>query len=309
MEAWLAPHNQQVQQQIDLLEQFSDPVNDPLLEHFSSLFGERITPELPASDLSAFFHHAQVRYAFHIPPGYADQERKRKEHPDRPRLPYGDLLLWEELIRLAAGSDLPGVLLISSETKADWTEQRNFSDGTGRVTLRRDLQREFRERTGKDINLLNLREFLQVAQRVQVLHPTRNLGGLLRSILEQDLQHLNDVHSLIRADLLRQQAYIQSTRFSLEVLDARWVDHDQFEAPDPNQAFVQYNRMRETLQHTLSNMLETAANTRANLEAIDQRISSSRLQFRGFGESARIRSTSTSSSFLPSRFTRGIGAS
>lgn len=272
LDAWLTPYNQQVQQQIDLLDQFSDPAEDPILHQLSRLFGERITPELPATDLPAFFHDAQVRYAFHIPPGYADQAEKQKKYPQHPRVPYGDLLLWEQLIRLAVQSDLPGVLLISSETKEDWVEQQDFGDGTGRIILRRDLKREFRERTGKDINLLGLKEFLQVAQRLQVLQPTPQLGQLLRGILEQDLQRLTNLRTLVHEDLLRQKSTVQSTLTSLEALEARWTQHDQFEAPDPNQAFVQYNRMRETLQEALRNRLELVTSTRAALERLDQQM-------------------------------------
>lgn len=139
-----------------------------------------------------------------------------------------------------------------------------------RQVLRRDLHREFWERTGKDISMLNLDDFLHAAQRLGVFHqiPVKDLEHVQDTVLQQDLIRLTARRVSLYAELSKVRADIASARSSVNALDIKWMEQDQFEAPDANQAFFLYNQMRTSFLNRQQRSEEELARVEAELEQV-----------------------------------------
>lgn len=92
----------------DLLEE------DVHLDRIIQLFGDNVGSPYPRSTLNKIYEEAQQRYKEKVPPGYEDE--KSKEHP------YGDLVLWYQLIDHANSQKKP-IIFVIDDAKGDWWRQ------------------------------------------------------------------------------------------------------------------------------------------------------------------------------------------
>ena len=109
--------------------------NDPILEALESLFGDRIGDPYPDERVAEITKAGKERYPKKIPPGYRDKEKPGDE-------PYGDLIIWNELMDKAANHG-KGMVFVTDDSKEDWW-QIHKGDRFGPNS---DLRREMKSRT------------------------------------------------------------------------------------------------------------------------------------------------------------------
>jgi rRNA-processing protein FCF1 len=103
-------------------------------------------------DIAAIVQNGKRRYAEEIPPGYKDAQK-----PGNPRRPFGDLIIWRELIRYAGAQQIP-IVLVSDDRKEDWWGQRVAGKTLGPHPA---LRAEFAKETGQEFYLYSSEQFLE----------------------------------------------------------------------------------------------------------------------------------------------------
>lgn len=127
--------------------------SDVILPQIAELFGDQIAPPPPASEIKERVRQAiNFRYPNQIPPGFSDQGK------DTDLRAAGDFLLWEEVISYVREAETHDrILLVSRDIKEDWYEQA--APGLERRPWP-SLLEEFRQRTGKDLLIVEISDFV-----------------------------------------------------------------------------------------------------------------------------------------------------
>lgn len=86
--------------------------NQQTLESITGLYAGRVGDPYSAEELDALYKRGADRYDKQVPPGFKDKD---KSEPGR----YGDLVLWDQILRKARESKLPA-LFITDDAKEDW---------------------------------------------------------------------------------------------------------------------------------------------------------------------------------------------
>ena len=96
-----------------------------------------------------------------IPPGYKDKNKTNNGNGLRTfgklsfQKSYGDAILWLDLIEYIKNSEYENVVIVSDDTKTDWSEKKGESE------LKKELKIEFLQTTGKKIIRKQSLEFIQ----------------------------------------------------------------------------------------------------------------------------------------------------
>jgi len=130
-------------------QQIGDP--DPIYNRLQSITGPHTGQPFNENERQAIYESGRTRYTRKIPPGYADATK-----PDPQR--YGDLLLWEELIREAEKTQKPAIF-VTNDQKADWFDQQQPK------SARWELNAEFLQRTQQIVLIWSLERFQMEAHR------------------------------------------------------------------------------------------------------------------------------------------------
>jgi len=124
---------------------------DGICNRLTDLFEARVGKPFEIERLTEIYKSGMNRFARKVPPGYSDE---KKQEPNR----YGDLVLWSQVIdhSIAQGKS---IILVTDDAKEDWW---TFV-GSDKVGPRRELRREFRDTTGKDIYIYSTDAFIYAA--------------------------------------------------------------------------------------------------------------------------------------------------
>ncbi|MGB3527210.1 MAG: PIN-like domain-containing protein [Flavobacteriales bacterium] len=136
----------------------SDSVLDKITESFTD---SSIGREFSSDALKRIYVEGESRYQDKIPPGYMDQESKKKNGQ---RHIYGDLIIWKELIEFCKDKTRP-FIFITDDRKEDWWRKEN-----GRtIRPREDLIKEFHDLTGLRLLMYSSDSFLYIAKERNLL--------------------------------------------------------------------------------------------------------------------------------------------
>ena len=129
---------------------------DVINERVTELFDGKVGNDFDDSKLNKLYKEGQIRYSEKIPPGYCDAKEK-KDRGNRHL--YGDLIWWKQVIEYARekGSN---VILVTDDTKEDWYEKVKGKT----IGPRKELIREFRNETQKNILIYPTPRFLEYAK-------------------------------------------------------------------------------------------------------------------------------------------------
>lgn len=127
--------------------------DDPLYQRIEELFGAHIGDGFDSETTEKIKRDGEIRFQRQVPPGYKDFGKK----PD----PYGDLVVWEELIEQAKSQN-SGVILVTDDEKEDWVAKQ------GRSTLgpRLELVGEMLDKAGQRFHLYNSARFHRYAKEL-----------------------------------------------------------------------------------------------------------------------------------------------
>ena len=129
---------------------------DKILNAITDLFDGRVGEDFAEKDLDALYKEGEKRYANDVPPGYCD-EKIKKDKPKRHL--YGDLIVWKQTINHCKERS-KNVIFITDDHKPDWWDKVD-----GKHTPRKELIKEFADRTGQSIIIYDSRKFLEYAKR------------------------------------------------------------------------------------------------------------------------------------------------
>ncbi|MBO5894091.1 MAG: DUF4935 domain-containing protein [Alistipes sp.] len=129
---------------------------DKILNAITDLFDGRVGEDFAENDLDALYKEGEKRYANDVPPGYCD-EKTKKDKPKRHL--YGDLIVWKQTINHCKERS-KNVIFITDDHKPDWWDKVD-----GKHTPRKELIKEFADRTGQSIIIYDSRKFLEYAKR------------------------------------------------------------------------------------------------------------------------------------------------
>lgn len=136
-------------QQGRLLERLN---KDEILTFIEGLFDNKTGQVLSQEIMSGLIDEGEARYQKRIPPGYKDSKKDDQSDPFRP---YGDLILWKQLVAKARQEKKP-VILISDDKKEDW-----WLEQSGRTIMPRpELREEFISEAGLDFWMYSVDKFL-----------------------------------------------------------------------------------------------------------------------------------------------------
>ena len=131
--------------------------NDVFLEQLADIVGTSMGDELEPAVLEKRHLEAQARIDNQVPPGFRDA---KKPVPER----YGDILIWFELLDLAALRKTP-VVFVTDDEKDDW-----WQDVRGqKLGPRPELREEMRRHATVQFHIYNAARFLEkVARELRV---------------------------------------------------------------------------------------------------------------------------------------------
>lgn len=132
-----------------------------LLDEITKLFDTKIGNGFSKEDLKKFYAEGKDRYADFIPPGFSDQEAKKKKGD---RHIYGDLLIWKELIQFTKQEKKP-LIFVTDDRKEDWWTIENGKT----IRPREELVKEFHDSTGIRILIYNADTFLKFAKERKLI--------------------------------------------------------------------------------------------------------------------------------------------
>lgn len=128
--------------------------NDTIWTKLEDLFDGKVGEDYTIDKLQAIYKEGEDRYAYKIPPGYADMKEKKDRGP---RHLYGDLIIWKTVIEHAREKEL-NVVLVTEDKKEDWFEKKREP--------RKDLAKEFFDESGgHKILICDQEEFLYLADK------------------------------------------------------------------------------------------------------------------------------------------------
>lgn len=96
----------------------ADRIKDTVLEVFESKTGESLSNE----ELKFIYSEGERRYKDKIPPGYKDSDKTgsyfvgKNEYKRK----FGDLILWQEIIKKAKKDKLKYIIFVTGDVKEDW---------------------------------------------------------------------------------------------------------------------------------------------------------------------------------------------
>lgn len=129
--------------------------NDPIWQKLTQLLDQKVGNDNSHDDLEKIYQDGKKRYEEEIPPGYKDKSNKKN---DGNRALYGDLIVWNQLLKQA--KIIPSsIIFITDDRKEDWWYK--FKGKT--IGPRPELIKEFKEETGKRINIYQADNFLDLA--------------------------------------------------------------------------------------------------------------------------------------------------
>lgn len=130
----------------------SDDGHEKTFHAVTALYEGRIGRRWTEEELSEVYKDGASRFERRIPPGYKDTGKPGDD-------PYGDLVIWRQIIEHASGSGLP-VIFVTDDLKEDWWR----IVGGKRLGARVELIDEFAAATGKPIHFYTPDRFLEAAR-------------------------------------------------------------------------------------------------------------------------------------------------
>lgn len=130
--------------------------DDDTLKSITELFDGRVGNDFKENDLETLYKEGEKRYANKIPPGYCDEKNKKEKGK---RSLYGDLIVWKQTIHYCK-EQAKSVIFITDDHKPDW-----WDNVEGKHSPRKELIKEFADKTGQSILIYDSRRFLEYAKR------------------------------------------------------------------------------------------------------------------------------------------------
>lgn len=152
--------------QLEKLEKEQPDVHhqDKVREQIDQIFEEKIGEPFSQAELDKIFCEGSNRYKQKQPPGYEDEKEKKGTFTFYGDLSikreFGDLILWNEIIKFIQQKEPKGVILVTDDNKEDWWQE----EGGKTIGPRPELLSEIIAKTGlRAFYMYRSERFLEVA--------------------------------------------------------------------------------------------------------------------------------------------------
>jgi hypothetical protein len=148
--------------------------SDPLSEKIATLFEDRVGSEYPPERYKEICTEAEERIKQKIPPGYKDSKKDD---------PFGDILLWYQLIAHAEDQKKP-IIFVTDDVKEDWWLQHEGQT----IGPRPELIKEMFTKAGVSFYMYRTERFMIYAQNFLDLRDQPAAVEEVREISKQDAE-------------------------------------------------------------------------------------------------------------------------
>lgn len=192
------------------------------LTRLTTILENKVGEEFPKEKVNKIYEEGQQRYKDKVPPGYEDAKNKEGTKP------YGDLLLWYQLIEHAKARKKP-IIFITDDTKEDWWRQ-------GREKIlgpRPELIQEIYDKANVAFYMYLADEFIKRAQEflnVQIQPGTIEETREIRQS-QDDLEERINQEVLVRR--LLEEIGSSSTSLEIEKIIPFYFSHHHFTDDSP----------------------------------------------------------------------------
>lgn len=131
------------------------------INEFEKLYAGKVAHKPTQSWIDDIETTGEERYAKNIPPGYLDKNKTDISifYGTHYQKKYGDLILWEEIIKKAEDEHIKKVVFISDDLKEDWI----FKIDDEEIGVRAELREELWTKAEADLFLLTSNKFLSLS--------------------------------------------------------------------------------------------------------------------------------------------------
>ncbi len=165
-------------------------LNDDIIERIANLFEEGVGEEYSIEKMEEIKKQGVIRYSASIPPGYKDKSKK-----ENPEDPYGDLIIWFQIIDKAK-KDNKAVIFITDDEKEDWWSEKSGKALGPRVELRK----EFGIKVNSLFSMYKPFRFLELAKKkltITVDQTVIDEVKYLTPIIEEYKDYNNETETLV----------------------------------------------------------------------------------------------------------------
>lgn len=167
-----------------------DEIKNKIVDIFDGKVGFGFAEE----ELQEILKDGEIRYQNKTPPGYKDKEKEKDEHEnqcltesDKKCKPYGDLIVWKQIIAKAK-KDKVNIVFVTSDSKEDWWKK----EGNYTLGPRGELVKEFENETEMFFHMYSPDRFLKFAQeRLKVKVNEEALEEIKEIKIEDEKKFLN----------------------------------------------------------------------------------------------------------------------
>jgi len=144
--------------------------SDPILERILALFADRVGPAPEKTRMEELHREGEERVRAQVPPGYLDKQKDGMR-------PYGDFILWRQVLEHAKEEGRP-MILVTSERKEDWWETHSGK----RIGPRQELLREAHLAAAQRILIHQTEHFVQLSASRQGQEVKKDIFDEIRDI-------------------------------------------------------------------------------------------------------------------------------
>ena len=125
---------------------------DEIYRRIERMFRNQINDEFEDKRLEQIKKEGEVRYKDEVPPGFKDSSKTD---------PYGDLIIWYEIMEYAE-KQKKGIVFVTDDEKIDWVETTKGR----KIGPRIELVKELHKVSGQSFHLYNSPRFLEYANKM-----------------------------------------------------------------------------------------------------------------------------------------------
>ncbi|WP_181295760.1 PIN domain-containing protein [Pseudomonas sp. Q2-TVG4-2] len=196
--------------------------SDEIKDEIADIFEDRVGNLSSDAELEDIIKEGTARYEQKIPPGYSDIKKQGGDSSLTSRCrPYGDLIIWKEIIGKAKEVDTP-IIFVTDDGKEDWWLR--FKGKT--IGPRPELIKEFQSEVNQLFHMYLPERFLSLATEKEQEKPSKEVLEEIRDVRQKEL----DISSENRKTK-RQISTFKSRSFSLDNIFLRRNQEDNIVTP------------------------------------------------------------------------------
>ena len=144
---------------------------DLLKDKILALFEGKIGNSLSKEELEDIYKEGEKRFADKVPPGYLDVDKGKDDRETEYYLfedkkfirRYGDLIIWNEIIKKAKERNLEHIVFVTNDLKEDWVKEKRGKKLGARIELLNEIY--FKANSVKLFHIYDTSSFMEYSKK------------------------------------------------------------------------------------------------------------------------------------------------